>query len=611
MKEPRLPLLQMKNIHFSFGEVAALKGVDFDLFAGEIHALVGERRSGKSSLVKILSGDLRKQKGTILLEGREVDFPTPRAAIRHGIGIVYQNLSLIPTLNAVENISLGRLPKVWLRQRFPSEVRERCRNLLEELDVHVALDTPVGRLSLAEQQMVEIARVVSLEPDILVVDEISSRLNSEEMDQVFRLLTEYRRRDKAIIYVSTSVDEVFKFADRVTVLKNGQRRGTELVRDLDRFKLLKLAYSFMFNIEEGEGQHQQLTLIKRYNESIISDLPVGVIILDTDNRIYLSNQAARRILGADDHVLPRVPIGEMLEVHHVSDAGDICEKIVGRERHSWEGITVNDERFLLLKSFPLQDEDYRFTGTILMLEDVSMDHFVKEYLLRAEKIASIAELAAGVAHEINNPLGIIQNYVELLKLKDLDGDGKEKLGKIENELSRIVAIVGSLLSFSRVSQVDGRTVNLGELLGEVILLLGHKLNQKRLVVRTSFPEQPLVVSGEENKLKQLFINLVMNSVEAVLDHGLIEVTMQHNREEDCAEVTVMDNGYGIPREIQDRIFTPFFSTKMTKTNTGLGLSICQHIVEAHRGSLSFSSVPGSKTSFTVKLPLAEAQRGAG
>jgi len=594
----------MKNIHLSFGEVAALKGVDFDLCAGEIHALVGERRSGKSSLVKILSGDLRRQKGTILLEGREVDFPTPRAAIRHGIGIVYQNLSLIPTLNAVDNISLGRLPKVWLRPRFSAEVKERCRKLLAELDVHMALDTPVGRLSLAEQQMVEIARVVSLEPDILVVDEISSRLNTEEMDQVFRLLTEYRRRDKAIIYVSTSVDEVFKFADRVTVLKNGQRRGTERVRDLDRFKLLKLAYSFMFNIEESEGQNQQLTLIKRYNESIISDLPVGVIILDTDNRIYLSNQAARRILGSDERSLPCVPIGEQLAAWHVSEAGDICEKIVGRERHSWEGITVNDERFLLLKSFPLQDEDYRFTGTILMLEDVSMDHFVKEYLLRAEKIASIAELAAGVAHEINNPLGIIQNYVELLKLKGLDGDGKEKLGKIENELSRIVAIVGSLLSFSRVSQVDGRTVNLGELLGEVILLLGHKLNQKRLTVRTSFTEQPLIVSGEENKLKQLFMNLVMNSVEAVLDRGLIEVALERKDEEGCAEVTVMDNGYGIPREIQDRIFTPFFSTKMTKTNTGLGLSICQHIVEAHRGTISFESVPGSKTCFTVKLPLA-------
>jgi two-component system sensor histidine kinase AtoS len=604
VKDPRLPLLQMKNIHLSFGEVDALKGVDFDLCAGEIHALVGERRSGKSSLVKILSGDLRKQKGTILLDGREVDFSTPLSAIRHRIGIVYQNLGLIPSLNAVENINIGRLPRVWLRPRFYADLKTRCQKLLEELDVHVNLDVPAGRLSLAEQQMVEIARVLSLEPEIIIVDEISSRLDSEEMDQVFRLLTEYRRRGKGIIYVSTSVDEVFKFADRVTVLKNGQRRGTELVKDLDRFKLIKLAYSFMFNIEESEGQNQQLTLIKRYNESIISDLPVGIIILDTDNRIYLSNQAARRILGSEERSLPQVPIAELLEERNVGSAGEICERILGRERHSWDGITVNNERFLLLKSFPLQDEDYRFTGTILMLEDASMDHFVKEYLLRAEKTASVAELAAGVAHEINNPLGIIQNYVELLKLKGMDGDAAEKLGKIENELSRIVAIVGSLLSFSRVSQLDGRKVNLEELLGEVILLLSHKLNEKHLAVRKSFPEQPLVVSGEENKLKQLFINLIMNSVEAVLDRGLIEVAMHCDREKGCAEIDVMDNGYGIPLEIQDRIFTPFFSTKMTKTNTGLGLSICQHIVEAHQGTLTFSSLPGSKTRFTVTLPLA-------
>ena len=604
MKDPRLPLLQMKNIHLSFGEVDALKGADFDLFAGEIHALVGERRSGKSSLVKILSGDVRKQRGTILLDGREVDFPTPLSAIRHRIGIVYQNLSLIPSLNAVENITLGRLPLVWLKLRFSVDLKIRCQKLLEELDVHVNLDVPTGRLSLAEQQMVEIARVLSLEPDIIIVDEISSRLSAGEMEQVFRILTEYRRKDKAIIYVSTSVDEVFKFADRVTVLKNGQRRGTELVKDLDRFKLLKLAYSFMFNIEENDVQHQQLSLIKRYNESIIGDLPVGIIILDTDNRIYLSNQAARRILGCEEPGLPPVPIGQLLESRNVSSASEICEKIQARERHSWEGVAVNDERFLLLKSFPLQDEDYRFTGTILMLEDVSMDHFVKEYLLRAEKVASIAELAAGVAHEINNPLGIIQNYVELLKGKGMDADGAEKLAKIERELSRIVAIVGSLLSFSRVTSLDGRRINLGELLGEVILLLGHKLNQKQVVVRTGFTAEPAIVSGEENKLKQLFINLIMNSIEAVLDHGLIEVDVRSDAEKGYAEVAITDNGYGIPLEIQDRIFTPFFSTKMTKTNTGLGLSISQHIAEAHRGAITFSSVPGGATCFVVKLPLA-------
>jgi two-component system, NtrC family, sensor histidine kinase AtoS len=602
--EAALPLLQMKNLHLSFGEIPALNGVDFDLCAGEIHALVGERRSGKSSLVKILSGDLRKQKGTILLAGREIEFFTPLSAIRNGIGIVYQNLNLIPSLSAVENIYAGRLPSLWLRPRFHDGLRERCRALMEELEAEVDLDVPAGQLSLAEQQMVEIARVLSLEPGIIIVDEISSRLNAAEMDHVLSVLRARRKQDKAIIYVATSADEIFTFADRVTVLKNGQRRGTERVKDLDRFKLLKLAYSFMFNIEEKDGERQRLSLIKRYNENIIADLPVGIIILDTDNRVFLSNQAARRILGAEERSLPASSVEELLEERKVGNAAEICEKVRGRERHSWEGVTVNGERFLLLKSFPLQDEDYAFTGTILMLEDVSMDHFIKEYLLRAEKIASIAELAAGVAHEINNPLGIIQNYVELLKLKGTDADGAEKLGKIENELNRIVAIVGSLLSFSRVSPLDSRRVNLGELLGEVILLLSHKLNQKNIRLSKSFPEAPIQVGGEENKLKQLFINLIMNSIEAVLDHGRIEVAVKSEGEKGYAEVAVADNGYGIPREIQDRIFTPFFSTKMTKTNAGLGLSICQHIAEAHRGVITFTSAPGATTCFTVKLPLA-------
>jgi two-component system NtrC family sensor kinase len=209
--------------------------------------------------------------------------------------------------------------------------------------------------------------------------------------------------------------------------------------------------------------------------------------------------------------------------------------------------------------------------------------------------------AAGVAHEINNPLGIIQNYVQLIDLQIQDREIRETLAQIQVELKRIVEIVGSLLSFSRVKQNPFKPLPLNDLLDEVLLLMSHKLKDKNIFVDRHYPDTPVVIMGYENKLKQLFMNLVTNSIDAVLTGGKIDITIEESREH--VEVTVRDNGYGIPEKIQPEVFKPFFGTKMTKTNTGLGLSICQHIVESHKGIITFESHPGEWTRFIVRLPL--------
>jgi signal transduction histidine kinase len=250
---------------------------------------------------------------------------------------------------------------------------------------------------------------------------------------------------------------------------------------------------------------------------------------------------------------------------------------------------------------PLFDVSSVFLGTNVFVEDVSIEYDTKEYLLRAEQIASSGELAAGVAHEINNPLGIIQNYVQLIDLQIRDMEIKETLAQIQVELNRIVEIVQSLLSFSRVRQNPYKPLPLNDLLDEVLLLVSHKLKDKNIVVARHYPAKPVVIMGYENKLKQLFMNLIMNSIDAVLTGGHIEATVEESHQH--VEVTIRDNGYGIPDTIQEEIFKPFFSTKMTKTNTGLGLSICQHIVESHKGIITFSSDPGKSTRFTVRLPV--------
>jgi signal transduction histidine kinase len=133
-----------------------------------------------------------------------------------------------------------------------------------------------------------------------------------------------------------------------------------------------------------------------------------------------------------------------------------------------------------INSFPFKDEDYQFLGTIILIEDITRDSYLKEYLLRTERIASVAELAAGVAHEINNPLGVIQNYLVLLKNKTIDTNALSKLAKIEEQLQSIVDITGNLLSFSRLKELPKEKIDLIRVLDEAVSLLDHKLKRKHI-----------------------------------------------------------------------------------------------------------------------------------
>ncbi|HEY9593539.1 MAG TPA: ATP-binding protein [Spirochaetia bacterium] len=283
------------------------------------------------------------------------------------------------------------------------------------------------------------------------------------------------------------------------------------------------------------------------------------------------------------------------------------EKIASRGELVLDEAAFRGDKTLKVSVYPFRDEDYLFLGTIVLIEDVSTDRYVNDYLLRAEKIASTAELAAGVAHEINDPLGIVKNYVELLKLKGLDGDTGTKLQKIENEITRIEKTVGSLLSFAKFDEVSFHAVDVVELVEEVVVLMEHRFAEKGVRVTQRLAEPGLLVPGDEHRLKQLFVNLLANGIEAVEpETGEIAVAVTSEAEGRSVEVSVTDNGCGIADEIRGRIFNPFFSTKKNKRNVGLGLSICQRIVELHNGMITCASETGRGTRFSVRFPRAEA-----
>ncbi len=222
------PALQMKGITKTYPGVRALDNVDFDVRKGEVHALVGENGAGKSTLMKILAGAQPKDCGEILIDGAPVHITTPQKAMDLGISIIYQEFNLVPYLNAAENIFLGREPKASMPGFVDfGTMYSEAQTVIDQLGVKLDVRTPVNRLSVAQQQMVEIAKATSRNASIIAMDEPSATLTEHELESLFELIRSLKAKGVSIIYISHRLEEIFEIADRVTVLRDGQLRRHE------------------------------------------------------------------------------------------------------------------------------------------------------------------------------------------------------------------------------------------------------------------------------------------------------------------------------------------------------------------------------------------------
>ncbi|MGB8520942.1 MAG: sugar ABC transporter ATP-binding protein [Candidatus Tumulicola sp.] len=215
------PLLEMRGIGKSFPGVRALSDVSLTLYAGEVHVLVGENGAGKSTLMKILAGALPADEGDILVDGKPARIDSPHAAELLGIGMIYQEFTLVPQLAAPENIALGDEP---MRGPLVDEraVRARAERELDELGLDLPLDVPVSQLSVGQQQVVEIAKALARHARIIVMDEPTAALSGREIERLFAIIARLKAAGAGIVYISHRMDELPRIADRVTVLRDGR-----------------------------------------------------------------------------------------------------------------------------------------------------------------------------------------------------------------------------------------------------------------------------------------------------------------------------------------------------------------------------------------------------
>ncbi|MFN8377448.1 MAG: sugar ABC transporter ATP-binding protein [Anaerolineae bacterium] len=309
-------LLEMQQITKTFPGTIALQNVDFDLKAGEVHALLGENGAGKSTLIKVIAGLYRADSGRILINGKETVMGSPADSIAQGIKVVYQELDLCTNLSVAENIFLGGLPKTAARTVDWKTLQGRSREVLEELGLNIDPRTRTSDLRVAEQQLVEVARALSRQATILVMDEPTSALSPSEVEHLFTVIRRLKERGVGIIYVSHKLEEIFQIADRLTVFRDGHLIVTQPV--------------------EGTTTEQIVNwMVGREIKDLFpkTSTPIGDVLLEARNvnspSIHNLNLTVRAgevvavfgLMGAGVHTIGRVLFGDQLRSGEVTLAG--------------------------------------------------------------------------------------------------------------------------------------------------------------------------------------------------------------------------------------------------------------------------------------------------
>lgn len=234
----RTPVIDIQRMHKFFPGVHALKGVDLSLYSGEVHALVGENGAGKSTLIKIISGVYSYSQGEYYIDGKTADIMTPMDAIAKGISVIYQELNLVPCLSVSENVFFGRLPEIHGKVQW-KRLHEETKKYLEMVGLHIDPRMKVQYLSVAQQQLVEIAKAISLNAKVIIMDEPTSALSPKEIESLFRVVEWLKAQGVAILYVSHKLEEVFALSDRITVFRDGASVGTTETKDIDQQTLIE------------------------------------------------------------------------------------------------------------------------------------------------------------------------------------------------------------------------------------------------------------------------------------------------------------------------------------------------------------------------------------
>ncbi len=397
----------------------------------------------------------------------------------------------------------------------------------------------------------------------------------------------------------------------IAVLGVGRKDGLDPLNSEEVDTLKTLAAQAATAIMNGQlyqslaEKAEELRGLKDYNENILESLDSGIVVLDLEGRVVRWNRAMEGLYGrARAEVLGQPLDAVFPEAFMEALRGSLVLGDHDQIAHVYKlHLPTADGRsqIINLSVAPFQGAPGERCGTILILDDITARIRLEEQLQHTEKMASVGLLAAGVAHEVNTPLAGISSYTQLLRGQLEESDPRQQvLEKIEKQSFRAAKIINGLLNFSRSSGTEFDRIDVNKVLADVLALVEHQLDGSRIRVRRELTQLLPSVRGNENRIQQVFFNLILNARDAMPSGGWL--TLRTHADDETVVVEVSDTGHGIRREHIRRIYDPFFTTKGIGKGTGLGLSVSYGIVQEHGGAIFVESDPGQGTTFQVALP---------
>jgi len=416
----------------------------------------------------------------------------------------------------------------------------------------------------------------------------SVRRTLEQLDLNYFIPCRIREHTVAVLGLGKTVDGDFLSSDDV-----------ELVQTIAGYVAIALDNSQLYSSLEQKAL--EVARLKDFSENIVESLNVGVLAIDLEGTVEAWNTRMEQLFGVARNDAVGHPLSELLPpelVQEIAARGDE-EQVTGiykhRLVHQGKSVVIN------VSITPLVGKSAERIGRLLLFDDVTQRDRMEEQLTQTEKLTSLGLLAAGVAHEVNTPLAVISNYIQMLAKQMPEGDPRHTIiDKIVKQTFRASEIVNNLLNFSRTGPGELADVDLNRVVEETLSLVAHPLKASQIQVVKQLTEGIPAVRGSANKLQQVFLNLFLNARDAMPSGGMLEVrSAAHNG---SVEVEVVDTGNGITREHIHKIFDPFFTTKTSGRGTGLGLSVSYGIIKEHAGKIDVRSTPGRGTSFHVEFP---------
>ncbi len=368
--------------------------------------------------------------------------------------------------------------------------------------------------------------------------------------------------------------------------------------------MLLLGFSGIVSIiiaQNYRSARASLSRIKAFSDNIVENMPVGLLFIGDHGKIITINDASEKMLM----ISPGTSIGTAAQDIVPCQITDLLEEIHGDNDIVFKEIqcSIHGKTTLLEASAGiLRDDEDHFLGHIILLRDISeIDHLKKE-VQRRERLASLGSLAAGIAHEIRNPLSSIKGFATYFKERYRDVPEDQKTADIMiREVERLNRVIGQLLEFARPMNVGKRDVDIVEVVNQSLDMIGAQAQEGTVSIdRGHIPQDTVHAYLDPDRIGQVLLNIYLNAIEAMTEGGTLSVGVDEDRVNHTVSIRISDTGHGIPTDDIGRIFDPYYTTK--QSGTGLGLAIVHKIIEAHAGKVKVQSTPGQGTVVIVTLP---------